>query len=111
MPSYVVLGKYTEQGIKNFDDLPTRLAAVKEQMQGAGGRMIVYYLTMGSYDFVSVAEFPDNETGARFAIAINQQGNVPDRDAAGLHRGGGRAHRSLPHLSGPPQGRLKSGGR
>ena len=76
MPSYVVLGKYTEQGINNFQDLPSRLAAVKEQMQAVGGRMVAYYLTMGSYDFVSVAEFPDNETGARFAIAVNQQGNV-----------------------------------
>ena len=76
MPSYVVLGKYTAQGVANFKDLTSRLQSVKDQMQTAGGRMIAYYLTMGQYDFVAVAEFPDNETGASFVLSINRQGNV-----------------------------------
>ncbi len=76
MPSYVMLGNYTEQGIKNMKDSPARLQAAKDAIQAAGGRMICWYLTLGQYDFVSVTEFPDAETGARVLLALGAQGNI-----------------------------------
>lgn len=76
MPSYVVLGNYTEQGIKNMKDTPARLQAARDAIQDAGGRMICWYLTLGQYDFVSVVEFPDAETGARVLLALGAQGNI-----------------------------------
>lgn len=76
MPSIVVMGTYTEQGVKAIKDLPERLAASREAIQGAGGRLIFFYLTMGEYDFVAVTEVPDAETGARIALGLAQQGNI-----------------------------------
>ena len=76
MASYVILGNYTDQGVKNFKNLSTRLDAVKQMLQDAGGRMIAWYLTFGAYDFVAVLEVPDAQTAARLALVICGQGNV-----------------------------------
>ena len=35
-----------------------------------------YYLTLGSYDIVTVAEAPDDETAAKFVLTIAAAGNV-----------------------------------
>ena len=76
MPSFVILGNYTDQGVKDMKNGKARLEAAKEAIQQAGGRMIFYYLTLGQYDFVSVAEFPDAETGTRILLSLGAQGNV-----------------------------------
>lgn len=76
MPSFVVLGNYTEQGIKDMKNTKARVEAAKEAISNAGGRMIFYYMTLGEYDFVSVAEVPDAETVSRVVLAIGAQGDV-----------------------------------
>ena len=76
MPSYVVFGNYTDQGVANIKELPQRVEAAKGAIEAAGGRMIFFYLTMGAYDFVSVAEAPDAEAVAKVVLQIGGQGNV-----------------------------------
>ncbi len=76
MASFVILGNHTEQGVANIKDLPDRLAAQRQQLEAAGGRMISYYMTLGAYDFVAVVELPDAEAGARMLLATAAQGNV-----------------------------------
>ncbi len=76
MPSFVILGNYTDQGVKDMKNVKSRVEASKEAIQQAGGRMIFFYLTLGEYDFVSVAELPDAETGAGVLLSIGAQGDV-----------------------------------
>lgn len=76
MPSLVIMGSYTDQGIQNMKDLPERLEATKAAMTAAGARLISFYLTMGEYDFVATAEVPDMETGARITLQTGAQGNI-----------------------------------
>jgi uncharacterized protein with GYD domain len=76
MPSYAVLGNYTEQGIQNMKELPARLQGAKDAIQAAGGRMIFFYLTLGPHDFVTVVEAPDAESAARTLLAIGADGNI-----------------------------------
>ena len=76
MPSYAILGNYTEQGIKTMKDLPARLQASKDAIQGVGGRMIYFYLTFGEYDFISVVEVPDADAAATVLLGIAADGNV-----------------------------------
>jgi uncharacterized protein with GYD domain len=76
MPSYVILGNFTEQGIKDIKGVKGRVAATKQALEQAGGRMIAYYLTLGAYDFLSIVEVPDAETGARVLLSLGAQGNV-----------------------------------
>ncbi len=82
MPSYVILGNYTDQGIKDVKSLPARLEAAKEAIQGAGGRMIFFYLTFGEYDFVSVVEVPSADVAAGVVLGIAGQGNVRSQTMA-----------------------------
>jgi uncharacterized protein with GYD domain len=76
MPMYVTLIRYTEQGIKTFKDLPSRLEETRTAGEAAGAKLVAFYLTMGQYDAVVVSEAPDDETVATLALAAGGRGNV-----------------------------------
>jgi uncharacterized protein with GYD domain len=76
MPTYISLLHYTEQGIADAKNGPARLDAAREAYRKAGGELKAFYLTMGQYDVVAIAELPDDATAARMALAIGGQGNV-----------------------------------
>ncbi len=76
MATYVVLLHYTEQGIRNIKESPTRLDAAKKAFQAAGGELKQFYLAMGRYDAVIVGEAPDDETAARLALTLGSLGNI-----------------------------------
>ncbi|MDR3749145.1 MAG: GYD domain-containing protein [Acidobacteriota bacterium] len=76
MPHYIMLLRYTQQGIAKVKDSPTRLDAARKAAEAGGGKIHSWYLTMGRYDAVIVAEFPDDETCARFALSTGAAGNV-----------------------------------
>lgn len=75
MPTYVSLINYTTQGIEHIEDSPDRLDDAKALAESMGGSF-EWYLTFGEYDAVTVGEFPDDETMAQFALAVNREGNV-----------------------------------
>jgi uncharacterized protein with GYD domain len=76
VPHYVTLIRYTQQGIANIKESPARLDAAKKAAKAVGGKINAWYLTMGRYDAVLVSEFPDDETGAKFTLAVASLGNV-----------------------------------
>lgn len=76
MPTYVTLVRYTEQGIKTFKDLPSRLEETRRAGESGGASLVAFYLTMGQYDAVVVSEAPDDETVAKLALAAGGRGNV-----------------------------------
>lgn len=76
MATYISLIRYTEQGIRNIKDSPSRLDATKKLYQSAGGELKQFYLAMGKYDIVVVSEAPDDEAVARIALSLGALGNV-----------------------------------
>jgi len=76
MPQYVSLLRYTQQGIGKVKDSPARLDAARKAAETMGGKIQSWYLTMGRYDAVLIAEFPNDETCARFFLSVGAQGNV-----------------------------------
>ena len=76
MATYIILGKYTEQGIRNIKQCPQRVDAVRSAVEAAGGKMPGFYLTMGQYDFVAITEGPDDETMTRVLLSVVSSGNV-----------------------------------
>jgi uncharacterized protein with GYD domain len=76
MPTYVSLINYTDQGIRNVKESPKRLDAAKKLLKDLGGELKAFYLTMGSYDVVSVVEAPNDETLAKFVLVLASGGNV-----------------------------------
>ena len=76
MATYVILINYTDQGIRNIKDSPKRLDAAKKMLKSMGGEIKDFYLTMGRYDIAIVAEAPNDEVIAKFALASGSLGNV-----------------------------------
>ncbi len=76
MATYISLINYTDQGIRNVKDSPKRLDAAKKALKDLGGELKAFYLTMGAYDIVIVAEAPSDEVVARFVLAVGSLGNV-----------------------------------
>ena len=76
MATYITLLRYTQQGMKNIKQGPDRLDAAKQAFKAAGAEIKDFYLTMGQYDAVLVAEAPDDETTAKIALSIGSQGNI-----------------------------------
>ena len=76
MATYISLIRYTEHGVKDMKDSPSRLAKAKDVIKAAGGELKAFYLTLGQYDAVSVMELPDDETATRLALIIGGQGAI-----------------------------------
>ena len=76
METYIILGKWTQQGVAKVNEAPARIEAARKAMQAAGGRMIAWYLTMGRYDFVVITESPNVKAAATVLLATGAQGNV-----------------------------------
>ena len=76
METYIVLANYTEQGIKNIKDSPGRIEDAKKAIEDAGGKWVGWYLTMGRYDVVVIAEAPSAEAVATLMLASGSLGNV-----------------------------------
>lgn len=76
MPMYVSLISYTDQGIRNIKDSPKRLDAAKKLLKDLGGELKGFYLTLGQYDIVTLAEAPSDDAMAKFVLALSSAGNV-----------------------------------
>ena len=75
MPTYILLGSYTDQGIRNIRETAQRWEANRRAIEAAGGT-IQRFVTMGQYDFVNVIEMPSDEAYASLVLTIGSQGNV-----------------------------------
>lgn len=76
MPTYIALINYTQHGIENVEDSPDRLDDAKALAESMGGELTHWFLTFGEYDAVVIAEFPNDETYAQFALKASSLGNV-----------------------------------
>jgi uncharacterized protein with GYD domain len=76
MPHYIILIKWTEQGIRNIKDAPKRNAAGKLAIEKLGGRMVEDYITLGEYDSVAIVELPNDEALVELLLATGSQGNI-----------------------------------
>lgn len=76
MPSYIVLIKWTDQGVKNAKDTVQRARQFRSDLEGRGGKVSSFYWTQGRYDLVTTAEGADEQTVMAALLALGSQGNV-----------------------------------
>ncbi|MBV9158719.1 MAG: GYD domain-containing protein [Acidobacteriaceae bacterium] len=76
MPSYIALIRFTQKGIENIKEGPTRLDAAKKAFEAGGGKVVSFFLTMGQYDAIVITEFPNDESIAKVALAGASQGFI-----------------------------------
>ena len=79
MPIYITQGRYTRDAIKGMLIKPEdRADAVSRLLGKVGGKLIGYYLTFGDYDFLLIAEAPDNTQMAAALLAAGSSAGVTD---------------------------------
>ena len=76
MPKYVTLYNWTDQGVANARETVNRYQAAKELVESKGGKIDTILWTVGPYDIVIVADFPDDETGTAVALQLAASGNL-----------------------------------
>jgi uncharacterized protein with GYD domain len=71
-----MLVNWTEKGITNIKESPTRLDTFKKGVEEAGGKVTRFYLTMGRYDMVVVTDFPSDEVAANVILRTASRGEI-----------------------------------
>ncbi|WP_206995643.1 GYD domain-containing protein [Trinickia mobilis] len=76
MATYVILGKFTDQGIRTIKNTSQRASQVAEMAKTFGCEMTSVYWTLGEYDIVATVSAPDDQSLCAFGLAIGSAGNV-----------------------------------
>jgi uncharacterized protein with GYD domain len=76
MPTFIVLGNYTEQGVRNIKQVANLTQAAEQWSAAQGGRVLGNYMTLGSYDFVFIVDLPSPEVALEGALLFGSQGEV-----------------------------------
>jgi len=76
MAIFAALGKLTEQGLKNLEDLLPRHERAVQHAEERGAKILGSYALMGRYDFLVILEAPDAETAILVLTKEAEHGNV-----------------------------------
>ncbi len=76
MATYIVLIKFTDQGIRNVKQSPERAKAAIAAAEKLGIKVKDRYRTLGAYDGVLIVDAPDDETISAWALSRGSQGNT-----------------------------------
>lgn len=76
MPTYIVLGNFTDQGIRTIKDSLKREDAFRKTCEKLGAQVKEAYRTMGRYDVVAILEAPDDVTVNAILYSLGGLGNV-----------------------------------
>ena len=76
MQTYIILGTFTDQGIRAVKDTTKRASAVRKAAEKFGASVKSLYWTLGRHDLVAVIDAPDDESFAALLFNIGSLGNV-----------------------------------
>jgi len=74
MPSFVILGNFTQKRIETIKALPENLKEAKGVFHSYGVKMNTFVFTMGRYDFVAICEAPDSGTVTKALLRWGSKG-------------------------------------
>lgn len=76
MPTYILMSTLTDEGWKTVKDKPERIKEVNRELEKYGVKVLYQYATLGPYDFVNIADAPDNKTIAKISIELGSRGTI-----------------------------------
>ena len=76
MTKYIELMNWTDQGIRNVKNSPSRIDAAKAAAKTFGCEIEQFFMTIGPYDGVVVVEAPDDDAVAAYTLSLGGGGNV-----------------------------------
>jgi uncharacterized protein with GYD domain len=79
MPIFVTQGRYSQSAMKGMVANPEdRTETVRQLFERTGGRLLNYYVTFGEYDFLVVAEAPDERAMLSTLAVVSAGGGATD---------------------------------
>ena len=81
MPKFLIEASLTTQGAKGVQSEggTSRRDAVASAVESVGGQLESFHFAFGDRDVYVIADFPDNESAAAMALAVNSSGAVATR--------------------------------
>ena len=76
MSYYVALGKTTAEGAKDLSTAITAMADVAKALEEMGGRLVDDFALLGQYDYLFIAEAPNEEVMYRAFVRAAAHGVV-----------------------------------
>lgn len=70
MTTFIMMGKYTSQGVKEISFLRARKGA--EIIEQCGGKFLHCYALMGEADLLVIAEFPGINEAIKASVLLNR---------------------------------------
>ncbi len=76
MVTYIVLAKFTDQGIRNAKESPKRAEAFKQLAKTFGVTVKDIFWTQGRYDTVTIVEAPDESSAMSLSLSLGALSNI-----------------------------------
>jgi uncharacterized protein with GYD domain len=76
MATYILLSKFTDQGIRSVKETTKRAEVFKETAKKRGATVKEIYWTLGKYDIIATVEAPDAATVTSLGLSLAAAGNV-----------------------------------
>ena len=76
MAHYLMLGRFTKEGLKDIETTEERLHKFKALCEKEGAKVVSYYLLLGEHDIACFIDAPNAEATAKLALIVGKRGNV-----------------------------------
>jgi len=71
---YITMMRWTSQGIAGLPAWRERVEEGERIIEGAGGKLVGVYVTLGRYDVVEIFEAPDDEIAVEILLKLQRFG-------------------------------------
>jgi len=76
MATYIVLGQFTDQGIKNVKDTAQRAQALKDLAKKFNATVTAVYWTLGQFDTAAIVDAQDDASLNALLLSLGRLGNI-----------------------------------
>ena len=76
MATYLLLGNFTDQGIKDVKETTKRADAFREMSAKVGVTVKELFWCLGQYDILAILEAPDEDTLTALTLSVGSLGNI-----------------------------------
>ena len=76
MATYILLGQFTDQGIKNVKDTTKRAQGLKDLAKKFNASITGLYWTLGQFDVAAIIDAPDDVSVNALLLSLGTLGNV-----------------------------------
>ncbi len=78
MAKYLIKASYSHQGTKGLlkEGGSSRRAAVKQMIEGLGGKLEAFYYAFGETDVIVLFDLPDAQSAAAISLVVNAAGGA-----------------------------------